>query len=96
MTPQQYFVIMKTRKLQDKDRLAIVEIKKTDKIVVYLRNLVVISVSFCGLYTKKYGLIFKGSAASAPTHSPRHLHTRPSASLMFRARDFSFCIAERI
>ena len=28
MTPQQYFVIMKTRKLQDKDRLAIVEIKK--------------------------------------------------------------------
>jgi hypothetical protein len=43
---------------------------------------------YCGLFTKKYGLIFKGSAASAPTHSPRHLHARPSASLMFRARDF--------
>ncbi|OGM55572.1 hypothetical protein A3E44_04895 [Candidatus Woesebacteria bacterium RIFCSPHIGHO2_12_FULL_41_24] len=49
-----------------------------------------------GLFTKKYGLSFKGSAASAPTHSQRHLHARSSASLtakqqallMFRARDF--------
>ena len=43
---------------------------------------------FCGLFTKKYGLIFKGSAASDPTHSQRHLYARPFASLMFRARDF--------
>ena len=42
-----------------------------------------------GLFTKKYGLIFKGSAASAPTHSQRHLHARLSASLMFLARVFS-------
>jgi len=34
----------------------------------------------CGLFTKKFGLNFKGSAASAPTHSPRHLYDRPSAS----------------
>src|SRR3990167_6466947 len=30
---------------------------------------------FCGLFTKKYGLIFKGSAASPPTHSPRQQFT---------------------
>ena len=28
----------------------------------------------CGLFTKKFELYFKGSAASAPTHSPRHLY----------------------
>ncbi len=33
-----------------------------------------------GLFLKKYGLIFKGSAASAPTHSQRHLHARLPAS----------------
>jgi hypothetical protein len=33
-----------------------------------------------GLFTKKFGLIFKGSAASAPTHSQRHLHARLPAS----------------
>jgi len=27
-----------------------------------------------GLFTKKFELYFKGSAASAPTHSPRHLY----------------------
>src|SRR3989304_5789644 len=37
-------------------------------------------IHFCGLFTKKFGLSFKGSAASVLTHSQRHLHARPSAS----------------
>jgi len=34
----------------------------------------------CGLFTKKFGLYFKGSAASGRRHSPRHLYAQPSAS----------------
>ena len=56
--------------------------------------------SHCGLFTKKFGLIFKGSAASAPTHSQRHLHARLPASggafglvYVSRAR-FYFCSAK--
>jgi len=30
--------------------------------------------TICGLFTKISELFFKGSAASAPTHSPRHLY----------------------
>src|SRR3989344_4300984 len=31
-----------------------------------------------GLFTKKFELFFKGNAASAPTHSPRHLYRSPA------------------
>jgi len=58
-------------------------------------KLPVLSRYFGGLFTKKFGLIFKGSVASAPTHSQRYLHARPSASFMFCARDFCFSQCEK-
>jgi hypothetical protein len=42
-----------------------------------------------GLFTKKFELYFKGSAASAPTRLPRHLYRSPFGLAYFsRARFF--------
>ena len=59
----------------------------------YIVSSLLLSIS--GLFTKKYGLIFKGSAASAPTHSQRHLHARPPARL-WRGLRPRLCFARAI
>jgi hypothetical protein len=50
---------------------------------------------FCGLFTKKFGLNFKGGAAAAAIQPPPHLYARPLALCIFCARDFLALLASR-
>ena len=48
-----------------------------------------------GLFTKKFELYFKGSAASAPIHSPRHLHCSAFGLTYFLRARFLLGFAEQ-